>query len=32
MVEDVNKRIRECKDKILLKESLKVRKISLEEF
>ena len=32
MVKDVNKRIREFKDKILLNESLKVRKISLEKF
>ena len=32
MVEDVNKRIREFKDKILLNESLKVRNISLEKF
>lgn len=31
MVEDVNEKIRECKNKVLLKESLKVRKISLEE-
>lgn len=31
MVEDINGKIRECKNKVLLKDSLKVRKISLEE-